>query len=130
MNTMTEKAKRRTAQEIEAVMREEKPHLAEHLSYDRSWLWYCGEKPSDTDREWIKELGFRYKTEGHVTPDGREGRWYYWDRIPPKYNKGSKGNNNKPQQQQQKPQPQPQQQQQQQLSDADIEAAIRKELGL
>lgn len=132
-------SERPSASAIEEQIRDDRPHLAGDLEYDRAWLWYCG-RPSDQDREYLKELKFRYRNKDHPLPSGRTGRWFYWHAIPPIHKGKSNGNGKQakapapPQQPARvdlsalvKPKAEPQQQP---LTPEAIEALVRAELGL
>lgn len=133
------KEERQSSKDVLAQVKAERPNLAEHLHYDRAWLWYCGPKSSDDDREYLKSLKFRYKCKDHALPDGKTGRWYFWDKIPPHKPKHGTGSARSASPRQPAPITMPSQrvdflqtkpQQPKPLTTDDIEAMIRAELGI
>lgn len=50
------------------------PHLITRLRIDRSWVWIAGtDKVPESDREKLKQIGFRFKKGDPHPLDGGEG---------------------------------------------------------
>lgn len=65
------------ADTVEMLFAEKLPHLFDKLSRDREWLWFCGPKPEEKDREVLKELGFGFTPRPHLCESGESGHWYH-----------------------------------------------------
>ena len=71
--------KKRTMDEVLAILQEKWPKGAKYVHRDRQWLWYCG--PSLQDYPKVRKflgregLGFSYCSRGHRMPDGNVGSW-------------------------------------------------------
>ena len=127
---MKDKTQRIDPESVLEQIKAERPQLASAMEYDRNWLWYCGPKPDDTERELLKKFSFRYKAGDHRLPSGKTGRWYYWHSVPPIKPKNGNGKyrfNDKPNEVHvikptQRPQPQ--------QEPEDIDAMVREILGM
>lgn len=64
-------------EEVEALVATRLPHLVTGLGRDRTWVWFAGDKPSETDRSTLKELGFSFTPRAHELPDGRQALWFH-----------------------------------------------------
>lgn len=46
------------------------------ICQERDWKWYCGPKPPEQGRDYLKRQGFRFSAKGHRMADGRVAHWY------------------------------------------------------
>lgn len=65
------------AEAVQQLVTQRLPSLAPGLGADRTWLWWSGPKPDESDRKALVDLGFSFTPRPHALPDGRAAHWFH-----------------------------------------------------
>jgi hypothetical protein len=66
-----------TPDQVEHLVSQALPHLVSGLGRDRTWVWFAGDKPAETDRQLLKDIGFSFTPRPHALEDGRQAFWFH-----------------------------------------------------